>query len=190
MRALCNTCVLIFSASQSMDDEGNPDVHSDTHLHVSDAACEYSESADSDIGENNMYSAVSSDYEMNADLLTHRVDDYNVSQGITYAHERPEDVQADDAFSRQGDDVHGHMVKCLLIVKCEEHSQVLNEQSHVLPVNTLYQESNSLHDANETIQVKQEKNEYSDGYDRSSEVTRHWVVCPDGVLEEVKTEHT
>ena len=37
--------------------------------------------------------------------------------------------------------------------------------------------------------MKQEKKEYPDGYDRSSEVTRHWVVCPGGVLKEVKPEH-
>ena len=38
--------------------------------------------------------------------------------------------------------------------------------------------------------MKQEKKEYPDGYDRSSEVTRQWVVCPGGVLKEVKAEHT
>ena len=184
------TRVLIFSASQSMDDEAKHDVHSETSLQVSDATCEYSESTESDIEENNMCSAVSSDYEMNTDFLTHHMDDYNVSQGITYAHERLEDIQAGDAYSRQGDDVDGHMVNCLLSVKCEEHNQALNEQGHVIPVNTIHQETNWTRDVNETIQVKQEKKEYPDGYDRSSEVTIHWVVCPDGVLEEVKTEHT
>ena len=175
-----------------MDDEGKHDVHSNTHLQVSDAACEYSESTDSDIGENKMYSAVSSDCEMSADIPTHRMDDYNVSQVTTPAHERQqdgqEDVQAGDGYSRQGDS--GHMVKCLLSVECEEHIQELSEQSHVLPVNSKYQETNWTRDANETIQVKQETKEYPDGYDRSSEVTRHWVVCPGGVLKEVKAEHT
>ena len=181
---LCNMFVFIFSASQSMDDEGKQDVPSNTHLQVSYAACEYSESTDSDIEENKMYSAVSSDCEMSADIPTHRMDDYNVSQVTTPAHERQEDVQEDvqagDGYSRQGDS--GHMVKCLL--------QELSEQSHVLPVNTIHQETNWTLDADETIQVKQEKKEYPDGYDRSSKVTRHWVVCPGGVLKEVKAEHT
>ena len=173
-----------------MDDEGKHAVHSETHLLVSDAASEHAESTDSDIKQNKMYSAVSADCDMFAGIPTHRVDDCNVSQCITYAHERPEDVQAGDAHSRQVDGIHGNMVKCLLSVKCEEHSQALNEQSRVLPASSTDQETNWTNDANETIQVKQEKKEYPDGYDRSSEVTRHWVVCPDGVLEEVKTEHT
>ena len=82
------------------------------------------------------------------------------------------------------------MVKCLPRVKCEGHMQELNEQSHVVPFIDTDQETNWTRDADETIQVKQEKKEYPDGYDRSSEVTRHWVVCPGRVLKEVKAEHT
>ena len=182
-------CLFIFSASQTMD-VGKHDVHSATHLQlqVSDAACEYSESTDSDMQQNKMYSAESADCDMSADIPIHCMDDYNVLQGITCAREPPEDVQA--AFCRQGYGIHGHMGKCLPRVKCEERRQELNEQSHVLPVNNTDQETNWTNYANETIQVKQEKKEYPDGYDRSSEVTRHWVVCPGGVLKEVKAEHT
>ena len=180
--------VFIFRVSQQMDDEGKHGVHSDTHLQVSDAACQYSASTDSDIEQNNMYSAVASDCEMSADFPTHRVDDYNVLQRITYA--RREDVEAVDAYSRHADGIHGHTVNCLISLKCEEHTQELNEQIHVLPVSSTDQETNWTNDANETIQVKQEKKEYPDGYDGGSEMTRHWVVCPDGVLKEVKAEHT
>ena len=81
-------------------------------------------------------------------------------------------------------------MNCLISVKCEECTQELNEQSHVLPFSSTDQETNWTNDANETIQLKQEKKEYPDGYDGSSEMTRHWVVCPDGVLQEVKAEHT
>ena len=124
-------CLFICSALQSMDDEDKHDVPSETHLQVSDAACEYSESTDSDIEEPKM----------------------------------PR-------------------------VNCEERRQELNMQSHVIPFNNSDQETIWTNDADETIQVKQEKKEYPDGYDRSSEVARHWVVCPGGVLKEVKAEHT
>ena len=172
-----------------MDDEGKHDVHSNTHLQISDAAFEHSDSTDSDIKQNKMYSAESADCGMSVDIPIHCTDDYNVLQGMTYAREQPEDVQADNAFCRQIYGIHGHMVKCLSRVKCEGHMQELNEQSHALPFIDTDQETNWTRDADETIQVKQEKKEYPDGYDRSSEVTRHWVVCPDGVLKEVKAEH-
>ena len=113
-----------------------------------------------------------------------------VLQCIAYAHERPEDVQTGDVCARQVGGIHGHTVKCLRSVKCEEDSKEFNEQSHVLPASSTEQETNRTNDANETIQVKREKKEYPDGYDRSSEVTRHWIVCPRGVLKEVKAEHT
>ena len=80
-------------------------------------------------------------------------------------------------------------MKCLISVKCEEHRHELNEQSHVLQASSTDQETNRTNDANENIHVKHEKKEYPDGYDRSSKVTRQWVVCPGGVLKEVKAEH-
>ena len=173
-----------------MDDEGKHEVHSDIHLQVSKAACDYSESTDSDIQQHKMYSAESSDCGMSADIPIHCMDDYNVLQGITCARQPPEDVQAANAFCRQGYGIHGHVVKCLPRVKCEERRQELNEQRHVLPFRNTGHETNWTNNANESIQVKQEKKEYTDGYERSSEVTRHWVVCPGGVVKEVKAEHT
>ena len=149
-----------------------------------------SESIDSDIQQNKMYSAESADCGMSVDITIHCMDDFNVLQGITCACEPPEDVQAANAFCRQGYGIHGHVVKCLPRVKCEERRQELNEQSQVLPFKNTDKETNRTNDANETIQVKQEKKEYPDAYDRSSEVTRHWVICPGGVLKEVKAEHT
>ena len=179
-----------FSATHKMDDEGRIIVRLETNLQVSDAEREYYESTDSDIMQDRMYSAISADCEVSADIPTHCMNDYNVPQVVKCAHERPEDVQADNAYGRQGDVNHGHMAKSLPGVKCEEHRQELNEQVHVLPFKSTYQETNWTNDADETIQVKQEMQEYPDGYDRSSEVTRHWVVCPGGVLKEVKAEHT
>ena len=62
------------------------------------------------------------------------------------------------------------MVKCLPRVKCEERCQGLNEQSHVPPFNNTDHETNWTRDANDTIQVKQEKKEYIYVYGGSSEV--------------------
>ena len=183
-------CLFIFSASQSMDTEAKHEVHSDIHLQVSEAACDYSESTDSDIQQNKMYSAESADCGLSVDIPIHCMDDYNILQGITCAREPPEDVQAANAFCRQGYGIHGHIVQCLPHVKCEERRQELNEQSQVLPFKNTDKETNRTNDANETIQVKLEKKEYPDVYDGSSEVTRHWVVCPGGVLKEVKAENT
>ena len=137
-----------------------------------------------------MYSAVSVDCEMSSDTPTHCIDAYNISEGVECAHERSEDVQADTAYGRQRDGNYGRMVECLPSVKCEEHRQELNEQIHVLPFKNTDHETNWTNDANETIQVKHEKKEYPDGYDRIHESTRHWVVCPGGVLKEVKAERT
>ena len=190
MCVIRNTCVFIFSATHKMDDEGRSVVRSETHLQVSDAAREYSESTDSDIKQDRMNCAISADCEVTADIPTHCIDDYNIHQGVKCVHERPEYVHAGDAYSRQGDS--GHMVNCLPSVKREEHRQELNEQIYVLPFKSTDHERNWTNDANETIQVKLEKKEYPDGYDtdRIHESTRRWVVCPGGVLKEVKAEHT
>ena len=142
-----------------MDDEGKRGAHLETRLQVTDAACEYSGSTDSDSMRNKMYSAATAECEISADIPGQCMDDYNVLRVITCARERSEDVQA---ACGQEYGIRGNMVKCLPRVKSEEHRQELNEHNHVLPVNS---------DANETIQVKQEKKEYTDGYDGSSEVT-------------------
>ena len=175
-----------------MDDEGRSFVRLETHLQVSDAAREYSGSTDSDIKQERMYSAISAHCEVTADIPTHCIDDYNIHQGVKCVHERPEDVQAGNASSRQRDGFHGHMVNCSTSVKCEEPRQELNEHIHVLSFMSTDHETNWTNDANETIEVKLEKKEYPDGYDTDiiQESTRRWVVCPGGVLKEVKAEHT
>ena len=134
-----------------MDEEGKSTVRLESHLQVSDAAREYSESTDSNIEQDRMYSAISADCELSADIPTYCIDDYNIPQGVKCAHERPEDVHIVNAYSRQTNGIHGHMVKCLSSVKCEEHRQELNEQIDVLPFKSTYQESNWTSDADETI---------------------------------------
>ena len=137
-----------------------------------------------------MSSTVSTDCEVSPDIPQHFMFDYSILHSIKCEHERPEDMQTNNSYGRQGDDIQGHVVQCLPSVKSEETGQEVSEQRHVLSFNSTDLESNWVCDANETIQLKPEKKEDPDGYDTNSEATRHWVVCPDGVLKEVKAEHT
>ena len=172
-----------------MDDGGKPDVHLELNFQVSDAACEYSVSTDSGIKQDRMSSAVSTDCEVSADIPEHCMFDYNLLCSIKCEHERPEEMQTDNAYGRQGDDIQGHVAQCSPSVKWEENVQELCEQRRVLPFNSTDRESNSMCDANETIQLKPEQKEDPDEYDTNNEVTRHWIVHPGGVLKEVKAEH-
>ena len=114
------------------------------------------------------------------------MDDYSILKGIQYAHERPEDTQADTDYNQQRDGMRGHVVEWLPSVKCEEHRQELNEQSHVIPSHRTDDETSLICN----VKVKQEDKEDTYGYDRRNDATRHWIVCHGGVLKEVKAEHT
>ena len=173
-----------------MDDGGKPDVYLELNLQVSDAACEYSVSTDSDIKQYRMSSTVSTDCEASVDIPEHCMFDYNILHGIKCEHERPEEMQTDNAYDRQGYHIQGHVVQCLQTVKLEENGQKFSEQRRVLPFNSTDRESNSMCDANETIQLKPEQKEDPDEYDANNEAPRQWVVSPGGVLKEVKAEHT
>ena len=173
-----------------MDDGGKPDVHLELNLQVSDAACEYSVSTDSDIKQDRMSSTVSTDCEESVDIPEHCMFDYNILHGIKCEHERPEEMQTDNAYGRQGDHIQGHVVQCLQTVKLEENGKKFSEQRRVLPFNITDRESNSMCDANEAIQLKPEQKEDPDEYDTNNEAPRQWVVSPGGVLKEVKAEHT
>ena len=114
------------------------------------------------------------------------MDDCSILKGIQCAHERPEDRQADTDYTQQRDGMRGHMVEWLPNVKCEEHRQELNEQSHVIPSHSTDDETSLICN----VKVKQEDKEDTYGYDRRNDATRHWIVCHGGVLKEVKAEHT
>ena len=176
-------CLFAFSVSQWMDDGGTHGVLFEMNLQVSDAACEYSVSTDSNTKQDLMSSTVSTDCEVSADIPEHCMFDYNTLHGIKCEHEQPEEVRTDNAYGRQGDAIQGHVGLCLPSVKSEENRQELSDDRNVLP-------PNSMCNANETIPLKPEQNEDPDEYDTNNEAPRHWVVCPDGVLKEVKTEHT
>ena len=147
-------------------------------------------STNPDIKQHIMSSTVSTDCEVSADIPEHCMFDYNILHSLKCEHERPEDMRTNNSYGRQEDDIQGHVVQCLPSVKSEETRQELSEQRHGLPFNSTDRESNLVSDANATIQLKPEKKEDPDGCDTNNEATRHWVVCPDGVLKQVKAEHT
>ena len=173
-----------------MDDGGKHDVCLEMNFQVSDAACEWSVSTDSDIKHNRMSSTVSTDCEVSADIPEHCMFDYNVLHGIKYEHERPEEMHTDNAYGRQGYDIQGQVVQRLKSVKWEENIQELSVQRRVLPIISTDLESNSMCDADGNVQLKPEQKEDPDGCDANNEAPRQWVVSPGGILKEVKAEHT
>ena len=169
------------------DGRGKHDVCLETGLQVSDPPREYSDSTDSDIKQEETVPTVAADCEGSTDITTHCIDDYNMLKGLKPVHERPDGTQSDNEYNQQGDDIHDHVVPCLPSVKCEEHRQEPNEQSYDVPFKSTDQETSLAYDANES---KQEATEDPDGYDRRKDATRHWIVCPGGVLKEIKAELT
>ena len=75
-------------------------------------------------------------------------------------------------------------------VKCEEQRQETNAQRSRLPFIDNDGESTWTCGVNELTDVKPGKKTYPDEYGRHFDEPRHWVVCQDGVLKEVKTEHS
>ena len=94
-----------------------------------------------------------------------------------------------DTDSQKAHSVDGRIVSGLQGVKCEKQLQELNQQRPIVPSVNSLQASTLAYDVNELTEVKLEKTE-PDEHDRSSDATRHWLVCPGGVLKEVKAEPT
>ena len=94
----------------------------------------------------------------------------------------------DDGAGNQHDHgVDGRIVFGLQSVKCEEQQQELHEQQSINSSIDTDQASTWTRDVNE---VKAENNASRDEHGRNSDVVKHWVVCPGGVLKQVKAEHT
>ena len=112
--------------------------------------------------------------------------DGNVLQNIKCEHKLSENMREDSTDSEKGHSI----VSDLQSVKCEERQQELNEQQAILPPVNTQLASTWTCDVNEVAALKPENNVDLDEYDRNIVETRHWVVCPGGVLKEVKTEQT
>ena len=96
-----------------------------------------------------------------------------------------------DTDSQKAHSVDDRIVSGLQGVKCEKQRQELNEQRPILPSVNSLQASTLSYYVNELslTEVKLEKTE-PDEHDRSSDETRHWIVCPGRILKEVKSEPT
>ena len=86
-------CLFICSASQSMDDEAKHDVPSETHLQVSDAACEYSESTDSDIEEPKMPRVNCEERRQELNKQSHVIPFNNTDQETNWTRDANETIQ-------------------------------------------------------------------------------------------------
>ena len=106
-----------------------------------------------------------------------------VSQIIKCEPKLPEDSQEDGAGNQ-----HEHSVVFgLQSVKCEEQLQEFHEQQSILSSIDTDQASTWTCDVNE---VKADNTASRDEHGRNSDEVKHWVVCPGGVLKQVKAEHT
>ena len=110
-----------------------------------------------------------------------------LSQTIKCELKLPEYLNDDGAGNQQVHGVGGRIVFGLQSVKCEEQRQETHEQQAIhSPIDT-DQASTWTCDVNE---VKVENKASRDEHGRNSDEVKHWVVCPGGVLKQVKPEHT
>ena len=113
--------------------------------------------------------------------------DYNILQNIKCEHKLPEDMHKYTADSERGHTIDDRIVSGLQSVKCEEHREELNGRQDIRPSVKTEQASLCTRGVNDLTNVKPEKKAE---YDRNGDATRHWFVCPGGVLKQVKVEHT
>ena len=114
--------------------------------------------------------------------------DYNILSNIKYEQILPENMHEDSVDSQRGRGVGDRVVTGLKSVKCEVQRPALIEQQTILPIMDTHLVS--MKSCNVKEEMKPEKKADPGEYSRTSSETRHWVVSSDGVLEEVKSEHT
>ena len=110
-----------------------------------------------------------------------------ISETIKCELELPEYLQEDGAGNQQEHRVGRRFVFDFQSVKCEEQQQELHEQQAMHSSIDTDQASTWTCDVNE---VKVENKASRDEHGRNSDEVKHWVVCPGGVLRQVKAEHT
>ena len=118
--------------------------------------------------------------------------DCKILKNTQCEHKLPESMHegGSDTDSQKAHSVDDRIVSGLQGVKCEKQRQELNEQRPILPSVNSLQASTLSYDVNELTEVKLEKTTEPDEHDRSSDETRHWIVCPGRVLKEGKAEPT
>ena len=96
--------------------------------------------------------------------------------------------QGDNACSPQIYDVHCHAITGLQTRGNLQHE--ICKRNIIMSLGHSSEETTSTQDATDFTEVKQEMKSDGDGYGGNTNLTRHWVTCPGGVLKEVKLEHT
>ena len=165
-----------------MEEEDKDDVHAEVFLQVPQEDYQPTESG---VNQDTVSNATTT-FPVPVDNPNYCSYDWNVLQNIKYEHKLSENMREDSTDSEQGHSI----LSDLQSVKCEEQPEELNEQQAILPpVNTDLASARAC-DVNELTAVKRENNVDIGEYDRNSVEMRHWIVCPLGVLEEVKAEYT
>ena len=167
-----------------MEGKDRRDVDAEIVLQVSH---EDSQPTESDIDQAIVLSTVSATVPVPANNPRYCYYDYNMSHKLKF--ELQENTHNDSEYNQQVHSVDDRNVSCLQSVKCEEQVQECNEQRSILPLVNTDKTSPWTFDVNALIEVKPEKADPGE-YGRNSDEIRHWVVCQDGVLKEVKAEHT
>ena len=157
-----------------MDNEYRHDIGEDVDLHVPEATQEESSTRSTDSG-------------LSADVPTYCYDECNIIiSSVKTEEEQPESMQEDSA-SRLQSSLDACIVSALEeSVKCEEESQEFGVQE--LQFKDTDEGETSTHVGGEIVNVKQDVKGASYKYDRNSKETKHWIVCENGVVEEVRTD--
>ena len=168
-----------------MEGKDKRDVDAEVVLQVSQ---ENSQPTESDSDQAIVVSTVSATFQFPTNNPSYCSYDYNILQNIRCENDLPENIRKDIT---EGDSVGDRIASGLQLqnVNCEQQGQELNKGQAIVSFMNTDKTSASTYDVNELTKVKREKAD-PDEYGRNSDETRHWVVCQDGVLKEVKAEHT
>ena len=132
-------------------------------------------------------SIVPTDCAVSVDILSRVSDDFQIVQNIKDEDEEEQDSEC----HREGDSYGVCEMICLQSVKVEEEVQQSNDKETIVPLKYhSAQISTSINGVNKFVDVKQESKLEIGDWSRSSEDTRHWIVCSGNVLKEVNAEQT
>ena len=152
---------------------------------VSDTIRAGTQPSESDINQVTLSYTVSINCDIATDIPGCSTDGYNILQSIKYELQPPPVVHENNEYNLQQRGDNDHMVTCWHEAQWEEQRQETID-TELLPVKKADEETTWSHDANELIEVKQ----HETGYRGNKEVTNDSAVCLDGLLRDVKTEHT
>ena len=162
-----------------MDTDDKLDVHTNAH---SQDEQDDSQPTKPDMNKVIFRSMVPTDGAVSVDILSHVSDDYQIVHNMKYEDEQEYNIKC----HREGYSGGGSEVRCLQSVKIEDEVQQSNDHESIEPFKYSAQISTAIKGVNKFVDIKQESGVRS----RSSEDTRHWIVCSGNVLKEVKAEQT